>query len=156
MNLPDPLAEHLRPLFEALPIDEAMPELVVKQPQPTSITSILERLIDGEHVDKRTPLAAGLWLYVDELDRSHTISQSIADPTGSFWHGIMHRREGDFDNSHYWMRRTGNHPAIAQIQNYDPHTFIDKVESHVHNASEELVTMQRAEWAALFEWCAHN
>src|SRR3972149_251074 len=38
---------------------------------------------------------AGAWLLYDYLDNSHTISQSIKTHTGSFWHGIMHRREGD-------------------------------------------------------------
>jgi hypothetical protein len=41
---------------------------------------------------------AGLWLYHDFLDESHTISQDIDTPTGSYWHGIMHRREPDAGN----------------------------------------------------------
>src|SRR5439155_27265178 len=39
---------------------------------------------------------AGLWLWFDYLDESHSLSQDIHTPEGSFWHGIMHRREGDF------------------------------------------------------------
>ncbi len=57
---------------------------------------------------------AGLWLYHDFLDESHAISQEIHTPSGSFWHGILHRREGDFENAKYWLRRVGNHPV------YDP------------------------------------
>jgi len=41
---------------------------------------------------------AGLWLSHDFLDESHTISQEIATPTGSYWHGLMHRREPDASN----------------------------------------------------------
>jgi hypothetical protein len=55
---------------------------------------------------------AGLWLRFDFLEESHRISQEIDSPTGSFWHAIMHRREGDFGNSKYWWRRVGKHPAL--------------------------------------------
>ena len=41
---------------------------------------------------------AGLWLYHDYLDESHAVSQSIHTPAGSYWHGLMHRREPDFAN----------------------------------------------------------
>src|SRR4051812_21642110 len=47
-------------------------------------------------------LLAGLWVWPTWLDESHQISQAIASPAGSFWHAILHRREGDFGNSKYW------------------------------------------------------
>lgn len=59
---------------------------------------------------------AGLLLWNDDLDASHTISQGISDATGSFWHAIMHQREGDAGNSKYWWRRTGTHPAFGAVQ----------------------------------------
>ncbi len=59
---------------------------------------------------------AGLLLWNDDLDASHSISQGITTPTGSFWHAIMHRREGDASNSLYWWRRTGAHPAFDEVQ----------------------------------------
>ncbi len=58
---------------------------------------------------------AGLWLLGNGLEQSHQISQSIETPTGSFWHGIMHRREGDFGNSKYWFRRVGRHPIFERL-----------------------------------------
>jgi hypothetical protein len=57
-----------------------------------------------------TKQEAGLWLLAGELDRSHSVSQSIGDRDGSFWHGIMHRREGDFSNAKYWFRQAMRHP----------------------------------------------
>ncbi len=58
---------------------------------------------------------AGLWLLAGDLDGSHAISQSLASPEGSFWHGVMHRREGDFSNAKYWFRRVGEHPVWTDL-----------------------------------------
>lgn len=101
-------------------------------------------------------LVTGIWLYVDELERSHRVSQTIEDETGAFWHGIMHRREGDFSNSHYWFNRVGVHPAFSALNGYDPHLFIDEVQKRFRDNPEELVELQRQEWAALFAWCAEH
>ena len=58
---------------------------------------------------------AGVWLLHDFLDESHTISQGIDTPSGSFWHAIMHRREGDFSNAKYWFRHVGRHPVFDAL-----------------------------------------
>lgn len=65
---------------------------------------------------------SALWLLAGELDRSHSISQSDDSPEGSFWHGIMHRRERDFGNAKYWFRRVRSHPAhIDLAKHIDAH-----------------------------------
>lgn len=61
---------------------------------------------------------AGVWLLHDFLDESHTISQGIDTTTGSFWHGIMHRREGDFSNAKYWFRRVGQHDVLKSLSRH--------------------------------------
>ena len=72
---------------------------------------------------------AGLWLRINDLDQSHRISQDLATPEGSYLHAIMHRREGDYGNSKYWLRRVGNHPVFARIaSNWDPFAFVVGVE----------------------------
>ena len=65
--------------------------------------------------EQKQSLRCGLLLLNDDLHASHDISQSIKTSTGSFWHAIMHRREGDASNANYWWRLTGEHPAFALI-----------------------------------------
>ncbi len=154
MDVPVPIAERIQPLLDALPLNQAMTQLVVDHGASKELASLVSGIVASPEIAARPPLCAGLWLYVDELDRSHTISQGIEDATGSFWHGIMHRREGDFSNSHYWFNRVGKHPVFTQISGYDPHTFIDEVEAQHAASPTALIERQRREWAALFAWCA--
>ena len=79
-------------------------------------------LIEGLLSERPSPLeikspsaVAGLWLLAGELDRSHEISQTIDNATGSYWHAIMHRREGDFSNAKYWLRRASGHPVMQEL-----------------------------------------
>lgn len=58
---------------------------------------------------------AGLHLWNESLNRSHVLSQDIHNATGSYWHGIMHRMEGDYDNAKYWFERTGRHPVMNRL-----------------------------------------
>ncbi|NUM54419.1 MAG: hypothetical protein HUU46_12295 [Candidatus Hydrogenedentes bacterium] len=143
-------------MLDALPPDRAMGQLVVTRGASPELKELVEAAVSSPELAARPPLCAGLWLYVDELDRSHKISQGIDDATGSFWHGIMHRREGDFGNSHYWFHRVGKHPAMARIEGYDPHEFIDDVESQHAKSPARLIDLQRREWVALFCWCAEQ
>ena len=107
---------------------------------------------------KRRLAESGLWLLAGDLDRSHTISQSIDHPSGSFWHGIMHRREGDFGNSHYWFHKVGHHPAMDNLNGYDGHGFIDEVADPGNRKQNEaaLIKKQQDEWMNLFCWCANQ
>jgi hypothetical protein len=108
---------------------------------------------------------AGLWLYFDYLDESHTISQDVHTTEGSFWHAVMHRREPDASNSKYWWRRVGAHPVIDQIRercpaigyNYStPDAFVDICERVRGSGSpeEDVATrVQLLEWQLLFDHC---
>lgn len=148
MDLPDRLAPWIGPIFEAVPIDVAMPELVRPTPNP-ALASLVEAC---GHLPPA--LTAGLWLYADDLDRSHTICQADPSPTGSMWHAILHRREGDFWNSKYWLRQVGSHPAFASWGGYDPARFVDAVERGSDPGT--LLQRQREEWLRLFQWCVQR
>ena len=99
----------------------------------------------------------GLWLLAGDLDRSHSISQNIASTDGSFWHGIMHRREGDFGNAKYWFQRVGAHPVLDQLPSLsagdyaDPFDFVDDCSRAVRKGGEVYARCQRAQW---IEWQA--
>lgn len=143
-----------------------------------------ERVLKGNerNLDDARAILAGLWLWHDWLDQSHTISQSIATPTGSFWHAIMHRREGDFSNAKYWYARCRNHPVLDQIPvlaraalgsaaatgplhglikgAWDTDGYVDVVEA-VHRKPgdplhETAIGLQQLEWRALFSHCARQ
>lgn len=153
MQLPEPIAEACRPLWEAVPLDQAMPHLLGSYPHHVQL--VME-VLKHPSLQNRPDLAAGLWLYVDDLERCHAICQNLPDPTGAFWHGIMHRREGDFSNSHYWMRRASAHPLLKERPDLQPTQFVDLVAAAGGKDLPALVQRQREEWQALFIWCAHH
>jgi hypothetical protein len=151
-DLPEAVARALNPLWNQFPRQSSLDRLVVSGPPPAAAAGSVETVLEDEALAAPV-LQAALWLYADDLDRSHRICQQIDDATGSFWHGIMHRREGDFDNSRYWFNKVGDHPAISRI-GYDPRDFISAVEKRHAEAPEDLVALQRREWETLFTWCA--
>jgi hypothetical protein len=122
--------------------------------------------------DAFAPEAAmsGLYLYFCAYEESHTISQEIETPEGSFWHGIMHRQEPDAGNAAYWFRRVGQHPIFPMLRDgaerfgfrvketWDPFAFIDSCEGarKKPGSKEEQTAMsvQLLEWQLLFDYCA--
>ena len=100
---------------------------------------------------------AGLWLANDCLDECHTIAQSDEGPEGSWWHAILHRREGDYSNSKYWYRRVGSHAEFQKIGRWDPFDFVDRCEAAARGAARGegagLVQLQAREFMVLFEYC---
>jgi hypothetical protein len=111
----------------------------------------------NQHSRSTAPLVrCGLWLLCGDLNASHEISQTVETPDGSFWHGIMHRREGDFWNSKYWFRRVGKHPVLAALAATpygDAQKFVDRCEAASGgNAGTQanLAELQWQEWQELF------
>ncbi len=79
----------------------------------------LEILFDGQSIGDSTmgdAVQSGLLIWNDALDASHTISQDIESKTGSYWHGIMHRREPDYSNAKYWFGRVGVHSIFPELR----------------------------------------
>ena len=150
MDLPGLINDAMQPLFGALPLNKAMPHLLPKRPADQVVLKFAYSIVANPAISAHPELIAGIWLYADDLESSHKISQSITNQSGSFWHAIMHRREGDFDNALYWYRQAGQHPVMARIPDFEPNKFVEMCRA----GDEKAVEIQRQEWAKLFEWCA--
>jgi hypothetical protein len=192
VNTHDPLSGSVERLSHAgrqllkLDLIDTYTRLVVNGSGHPAARAVLDGLsaqdlLDGPIVshDDASAVMAGLWLRYDWLDDSHRISQGIKTSSGSFWHAIMHRREGDFSNSKHWYDRAASHPLLttmavraAEIVNpfpadksifrlvahgWDPAAFVDVVQE-VHRSQDDprhrlCVALQELEWQTLFDHC---
>jgi hypothetical protein len=157
------------------PLDEGQPDSSVGS-QLSGLTAAAAfdhtTLADGEMA---AACVSGVWLLYDHLDDSHRISQGISTPAGSFWHGIMHRREGDYSNAKYWFGSVGRHGVyddLARVADelairhraagvlpagqWDPMAFVDVCQQVVRGGGEHQAfcrAVQQAEWELLFDDC---
>lgn len=166
--VPEGLLCHLGP---GSPNESLRPRLAALKP---------ESLFDGQKIVDESAARcclSALWLLHDFLDESHTISQEIETADGSYWHGILHRREPDFGNAKYWFRRVGQHPifeplAVAarelaegakdklpqsmtyllQQTSWDPYRFIDLCEALASRKSADESAELLARRIARTEW----
>ncbi len=165
--------DRLPELGPGTPKEASRPKL---EAQSLNRTLGREKIVD--HDAARCCLAA-LWLWHDFLDESHRLSQAIETVDGSYWHGIMHRREPDYGNAKYWFRRVPRHaifeplaaeaksladdvkldgPAeyLATQSTWDPYRFVDLCEA-VARGRTQCDRLAReiaaAEWRLLFDHC---
>jgi len=122
-------------------------------------------------------LKSALWLLFDFMEESHNLSQNLATPSGSYWHGILHRREPDPSNAKYWMARVGEHPIFPDMLNdakeiaakagapgaailkqleglktWDAAWFVDRCAASDASSTALLLELQRREWQLLFDY----
>ena len=170
------IAELLRdPWVPPLDAGQPNPDLGVRLRSMTTEDAFAPHRIRDR--DMAEACRAGLWLYHNFLDESHQISQELHSPTGSYWHGLMHRREPDFDNAKYWFRRVGDHPVYDSLhrvaaelaadapaeadflrrQNaWDPFGFVDLCAAALVGrapCADLCQQIQKREWELLFDWC---
>ncbi|MGB0372908.1 MAG: hypothetical protein ACPGN3_16370 [Opitutales bacterium] len=139
-------------------------------------------LFDGLAIEDSTmadAALAGLWLRFDALDSAHDVINRVDSATGCLWHGILHRREGDYPNARYWMHQAGNHPIYnylaqgagailaqmgaletdeihANIRVWDAMFFVKLCERAVSEGGDLAAfceQVQDLEWKILFHFC---
>lgn len=107
----------LTPLLHRDPLPELSPQRVWSEELEKAIAQGSMSVWFSCRADREQELVfkAGLHLLNDSLDASHTCSQQVENATGSYWHGIMHRMEGDYWNAKYWFRMAGVHPVQHKL-----------------------------------------
>jgi hypothetical protein len=107
---------------------------------------------------------SGLFLYFSCLKEAHELLHTFNGIDGAYWHGIMHRMEGDAFNAGYWFRRIGRHPVFPALQReaaqlgyapgreWDPIAFTGFCERRTDEDVARRV--QLVEWQLLFNYCA--
>lgn len=154
------------PAADALPILNAMNDQTVSNNRRVRMPHDAESL------------RAALWLLFDYMKESHELSQNIPTPSGSYWHGILHRREPDPSNAKYWMARIGEHPIrpellqdaietasaagssgaallkeLENFQHWDAAWFVDRCTAPTDpGTTKVLLDIQRREWLLLFDY----
>ena len=158
---------HERTLDDPLPKEPTSYELVIRL-RDTDDAAIF----GGRALLPHAPAAlarAGLFYFHNALDDSHKAAQELEGDTAAYWHGMVHRREADFDNARYWMRRAGEQPVFQEMQgrasdgaphmgrqsNWDPFLFINLCEQYKYGETEykkEIGHLQRVEFAVMFDY----
>lgn len=111
-------------IFEKLEAGNPLPPLVPEKAWNSELTDelvavSLDDLLNGQTLKDETyggAIKSGLLLWNDALNDSHDISQELTNNTGSYWHGLMHRREPDYSNAKYWFGRVGTHPIYPEVR----------------------------------------
>jgi hypothetical protein len=106
------------PLFATEPWDPAL-AAALREASPEALFAGME--VKDAHI--AAAAVAGLHLWNDDFSGSHNLCQGIQGPTGAYWHGLCHRREGhageglasNLNNARHWFRQTGSHPAFDAV-----------------------------------------
>lgn len=127
-------------------------------------------LSGGKEATPLFPLVrAGLFYAHDALPEAHRIVQDLPGDLAAYWHGMLHRREADFDNARYWFRRAGVLPHFAKLHavtsefspdmarqtSWEPYLFTGLCEQARYGDethSKTLVQLQRAEFDVTFNY----
>jgi hypothetical protein len=158
--------------------DDFFATLVPREPLSYDLVRRLRETDDatlagGRQITSPAHLAlvrGGLLYAVDALDECHRIFQDDHTDLGSYWHGMMHRREGDFDNARYWLRRAGELPIAAALHReaagvsplmarqatWDAYALTGACEQAAHGEEEnraECRALLRVEFDGLLDYC---
>ena len=158
---------HERTLDNPLPTEPTDYELVIRLRETDD-----GKLFAGAPLLSAAPVGlvrAGLFYYHNALDDSHKQAAKDEGDAAAYWHGMVHRREGDFENARYWMRRAGEQPVFQEMHSrasdaapqmgrqghWDPFLFIHLCEQYKYGETEykkEIGHLQRVEFEVMFDY----
>ena len=158
---------HERTLEEPLPTEPSSYELVIRIREASDAALLGDaQALPGAPLPL---LRGGLFYFHNALEDSHKEVAKLEDSASSYWHGMVHRRQGDFDNARYWMRRSGDHPTFAEMQSrasdasphmarqagWDPFLFVHLCEQFRYGETEykkEIGHLQKVEFSVIFDY----
>lgn len=110
----------------------------------------VEEMFDDRVIDWKSAMAvrSGMFLLLDAWDQSHIIAQDLDTPEGSYWHGIVHRREPDISNTKYWFQRLGDHPVFNQLGSQQTRQALPQT-----IAFDDIVTDGHWDPFQFVDWC---
>lgn len=158
---------HEDTLLEPLPTEPSNWELVmrIRAANPATLLGDETPLPDAP-----LPLVRGaLFYFHNALEDAHREFANEEGEIAAYWHGMMHRREGDFENARHWMRRAGELPVFLEMQAragdhsphmtrqpaWDPFLFTLLCEQFKFGETAykaEIAHLQKVEFAVIFDY----
>lgn len=86
---------------------------LTKELQSLSIAELVGGPISNRNMGEA--VRVGLLLAIDAWEEAHSLAQDLDTVEGSYWHGIVHRREPDEGNAKYWFKKVGQHPVLQRL-----------------------------------------
>ncbi|KAG7447719.1 uncharacterized protein BT62DRAFT_930746 [Guyanagaster necrorhizus] len=136
-------AREIASILLARPIPSLKPSNVYD----SSLTPRIDALSDS------IPVLSALHLLNDDIDRAHTLAQSDdGNLTSNYLHAQLHRREGDYWNSKWWLG-TGmqsSHPVLDKVHGntYQAKQFVDDCQA-VLDMSYRANELEARQWQEL-------
>ncbi|MEO7931934.1 MAG: hypothetical protein ABIT76_02135 [Chthoniobacterales bacterium] len=160
-----------RLLFHLESLDSLKPSgtLSVEQVSLIRNATTLELTGADELHDRARLIRALLLCANDALDEAHRLVQEAPGDLAAYLHGIVHRREGDFENARYWFRRAGELSFFQELQrraaalsedmakqlNWDPYLFTTLCERSKYGSRtpvKTLAAIQRVEFETILDY----
>lgn len=160
-----------RALFHLESLDSLKPTRTAPVAQILLIReATTEQLTANPELAERACLIRSLMLYAnDALSESHRLIQDVPGDLAAYLHGMIHRREEDFENARYWFSRAGELPFFGELQrqsaqisedmakqlNWDPYLFATLCERSKYGSRtpvKTLVGLQKAEFTTLLDY----